>query len=249
MKSAKRLTFWVFGVLSAACLAWPGLACGQAPPGPLPGIASQDPGSMTAKPQVQKPPVQPRTSILGEWKLDAEDSDDARKKAQDASGRGNGGGSGGSRRMGGSYPGAGGGGYGGHRGVSDGESDGDREKMRELFNPAGSLTLLQKEAEVDITDDQSRKRILFTDGRKLQKSKDPAYQELAAHWDSTRLVTEEKNPQGGKMSRTYELSYDGRELYETLHMTTGRSNTPLVIRYVYEPAGSAVAPPPASPVK
>jgi hypothetical protein len=36
------------------------------------------------------------------------------------------------------------------------------------------------------------------------------------------------------MSRTFELSSDGRELYETLRMTTGRNNTPFVIRYVYD---------------
>jgi hypothetical protein len=36
------------------------------------------------------------------------------------------------------------------------------------------------------------------------------------------------------MSRTFELSSDGRQLYETLQMTTGRNNTPLVIRYVYD---------------
>jgi len=26
----------------------------------------------------------------------------------------------------------------------------------------------------------------------------------------------------------------GRQLYETLHMTTGRNNSPLVIRFVYD---------------
>jgi hypothetical protein len=36
------------------------------------------------------------------------------------------------------------------------------------------------------------------------------------------------------MRRTFELSLDGRQLYETLHMTTGRSNTPLVVRFVYD---------------
>ncbi len=45
---------------------------------------------------------------------------------------------------------------------------------------------------------------------------------------------DEKDPRGNKMSRTFELSSDGRQLYETLHMTTGRNNTPLVIRYVYD---------------
>ncbi len=89
-------------------------------------------------------------------------------------------------------------------------------------------------AEVDLVDDRNRKRAFMTDGRKLQKSKDESYQEIAAKFDGTRLVSDEKDPRGNKMRRTYELSSDGRQLYETLHMTTGRGNTSLVIRYVYD---------------
>jgi hypothetical protein len=112
--------------------------------------------------------------------------------------------------------------------------------------PANVLTIEQKDPkspEVDVTDDQSRKRALFTDGRKIQKpdSKDDSYQEIAAHWDGPRLVTDEKSPRGGKMSRAFELSYDGAQLYETLRLTVGRSNTPLDVRYVYEPVPSSVA--------
>jgi hypothetical protein len=73
----------------------------------------------------------------------------------------------------------------------------------------------------------------MTDGRKLQKSKDENYQEIAAKFDGNRLVTDEKDPRGNKMSRTFELSSDGLQLYETLHVTSGRSNTPRVIRFVY----------------
>jgi len=127
------------------------------------------------------------------------------------------------------------------------ESDEDRQRMQELFTPPRTLTIAeaQKDKEVDAFDDQSRKRAFFTDGRKLQKSKDPNYQEIAAHWEGTRLATDEKNPRGGKMSRTFELSYDGTQLYETLHMTVGRNETPLVIRYVYDQAGAVATPPPA----
>jgi len=106
--------------------------------------------------------------------------------------------------------------------------------MRELLTPGHAITFSMTGAEVDLTDDQNRKRAFMTDGRKLQKSKDANYQEIAAKWDGRRLVTDEKNPRGGKMSRTFELSYDGRQLYETLHMTAGRNNNPLVIRYVYD---------------
>jgi hypothetical protein len=127
---------------------------------------------------------------------------------------------------------------------SQGESDEDRERTAELLSPTDSLNVAeaQKNVEVDMFDDQQHKRAFFTDGRKLQKSKDANYQEIAAHWDGNRLVTDEKSPHGGKMSRTYELSSDGTQLYETLHMAAGRSNTPVTIRYVYDQApGSAPA--------
>ncbi len=187
---------------------------------------------------------------MGGWKLDPDDSDDPRKKVQDARGGGRGGnaggngGNGGNRRMGGGYP--GGGGYGGRR--PQGESDEDRQRMQEPFTPSRSLTIAeaQKDKEVDAFDDQSRKLAFFIDGRKLQKSKDPNYQEIAAHWEGTRLATDEKTSRGGKMNRTFELSYDGTQLYETLHMTVGRNNTPLVIRYVYDQAGGSAPAPSAS---
>jgi len=121
--------------------------------------------------------------------------------------------------------------------------------MQELVRPSQGLRLAEakRDVEVDLFDDQERKRAFFTDGRKLHKSKDLNYQEIGAHWEGTRLVSDEKDPHGGKMSRTYELSYDGTQLYETLHMTVGRNNTPLVIRYVYDQApGSAVPGAPAA---
>jgi len=48
-------------------------------------------------------------------------------------------------------------------------------------------------------------------------------------------VTDEKDPHGNKLSRKYELSPDGRQLYETIHMA-GRSNSAVVIHYVYDEA-------------
>jgi hypothetical protein len=45
------------------------------------------------------------------------------------------------------------------------------------------------------------------------------------------------------MSRTFELSYDGTQLFETLRLTTGRSNTPLDVRYVYDAVSSSATPP------
>jgi hypothetical protein len=90
-------------------------------------------------------------------------------------------------------------------------------------------------AEVDLQDDHDRKRAFMTDGRKLKKSEDDNYQEIAAKWDGSRLVTDEKSPRGGKMSRSFELSSDGRQLYENLHIeSSGRSSRSLDVHYVYD---------------
>jgi hypothetical protein len=222
-------------VFSGLSLVLPGAICAQAPAGPLPAAPPQSAPPSAAKPKEQTPQQKPRTVILGAWNLNRDESDDPRKRTQDARGSNGGGGYGGRRGgMGGGYPGGHRGGYGG----SGGESDQERQKMQELFTPANAITLSMTGAEVDLMDDQNRKRALMTDGRKLQKSKDPNYQEIAAKWDGNRLATDEKDPRGNKMSRTFELSYDGMQLYETLHMTVGRNNTPVVIRYVYDPTGA-----------
>lgn len=93
-----------------------------------------------------------------------------------------------------------------------------------------------KTPEIDVTDDQFRKLLLYTDGRQLQRTTSENREEVAAHWNGNQLVSDEKSPLGGKMNRTFELSQDGRQLYETLHIDNGRSRTPLVIRYVYDAA-------------
>jgi hypothetical protein len=227
---------------------WPTDVRGQAPAGPLPAAQPQAPSSPDAQPKEQSAPVKPRTSILGAWKLNRDESDDPRKKMQDSQGpdpgRGGGGGGRGGVRMG--IPGMGGGPYGGGRrggGGGGNESDEDRQRMQEVVNPSRALTVAEakKDVEIDVFDDQQRKTAIFTDGRKLEKTKDTTTQEIAAHWDGNRLVTDEKTPKGQKMSRTYELSYDGTQLYETLRLTRGRSNSQVSIRYVYDQADARTA--------
>src|SRR6202048_2030724 len=111
------------GSLGLIVTAWPIGTRAQAPAGPLPAAQPQTPSSPEARPQEQSAPVKPRTSIMGAWKLNRDESDDARKKMQDAhgadGGRGGGGGRGGVHmgipEMGGGPSGGGGGGGGGRR--------------------------------------------------------------------------------------------------------------------------------------
>jgi hypothetical protein len=100
----------------------------------------------------------------------------------------------------------------------------DNPKMLPLIHPSGLLTIELKSREIDVTDDDLHKLSFYTDRRKLHKSKDDSDQEVAAHWDQSRLVSDEKSPLGGKMNRTFELSQDGLQLFETLRIDNGRSD-------------------------
>jgi hypothetical protein len=148
------------------------------------------------------------------------------------------GGGGGRVGVGFPYPGGGGGNgpYGGGGRGMGGEDTDNSERMQDLVRPAYSQTIALKDAEVDATNDQGSKLAFFTDGRKIQKSKDDSLQQISAHWNGAQLVTDERGPQGKKMSRTLELSPDGRQFYETWHIENGRSGPAIVIRYVYDAA-------------
>jgi len=207
----------------------------------------------------------PRTTLAGSWKLNRDQSDDPlqRVRAAESSNGGSAGGYPGSGNPGGGYPGGypggnpgggypgggfpgsgrrggypsgGGGPYGGQQNA--GQNIEANPKMQPLIHPSGLLDIELKSPEIDVTDDDQHKLSLYTDGRKLQKSKDSNDQEVAAHWTGSQLLTDEKSPLGGKMSRTFELSRDGLQLFETLHIDNGESNAPIFIRYVYDVASS-----------
>jgi hypothetical protein len=211
----------------------------QAPPGPLPGTQPQDgsvasqPATKTASNATDLPRIK---NLAGIWKLNTDESDDPRQKLHRASSSSSG--QGGGRPpagTGGGWPGMGGhGGYGGGRRMGGGESDDDRQKMQLFVEPAQQLTIVQKEPEIDIRDDSDRKFAAFTDGRKIEKSKDPSNQQFDAKWDEYRLVMEGKDPRGNKYERCYEVLEGNRQLRETLFLKVGRSNTEVSIRYVYD---------------
>jgi hypothetical protein len=209
----------------------------QAPPGPIQPLPNAVPVESAPPPAaVKKPEAKPRNDIMGAWKWNAQESDNLRDKLQQArenSGNngGNRGGVGGGPRIG--FP---GGGMGGP-GMGGGSRGPDMEGLEEKVNPPVQMNLSQKtsrDPEVDLTDDQNRKKILYTDGRKLQKSKDNTTEEISAKWEGSRLVTDEKGPRGQKLTREYELASDGLQLWESVKINTGHGNYPITMRFVYD---------------
>jgi len=227
------------GFVFAISIVGPSRLMAQAAPGPL----APPPGSETARPVAVKakaPVIQTRTTLNGAWKLNHDQSDDPRTKVQNGGGPNNGGYPGGGYPgggyprgpMGGPYPGGC-----GRRGGYPGEQQGQamNQKLQDLVRPASSLSIaLKDKTEVDLTDDQYHRLVLFTDGRQLQKPKDDTYQEIAAHWSGDQLVSDEKSPQGAKMSRTFELSQNGQQLYESIHIDAAKSSPAVYLSYVYD---------------
>jgi hypothetical protein len=122
------------------------------------------------------------------------------------------------------------------------ETDKDRQRRLEGLLPADSLTVLQKDNEFDFVDEQDHKQVLYTDGRKLRKSKDDKLQEFAAHWDAGRLSYDEKRPPHGTITHTFELSVDGRQMTETMEIDNGSIAVPVVLKYVYDAAPESARP-------
>lgn len=230
------MTTGKLATIAAFCLVWSRLATAQAPPGPIQPAPGSVPESAPPSAAPKRPEAKQRNNILGDWKWNPQESDNPRDKLQQA--RENSGGYGGNRGgMGGpriGFPGGGigGPGMGGGRGGSA-----DMEGLEEKVNPPLQMNLSQKtsrDPEVDLTDDQNHKKIFYTDGRKLQKSKDANVQEISAKWEGLRLVTDEKGPRGQKLTREYELSSDGLQLWESIRINTGRGNYPVTMRFVYD---------------
>jgi hypothetical protein len=238
-------------LITGAGLVFTTLALGQSAPGPLtppPQPASSEDASPPPPKRVQ---VSPRKTFAGDWLLNKEESDDPHRKVQQAHGSGRSPNNG--PTMGGSWPGSnwpGGGGYGGNRGTGVPQGDpgaSEKEKMQELVDPTVRLNVEQPEPKapaITMTGDQSRKLILYTDGRALNTPKDKKEQqqvpqELLAQWDGNKLVANEKVGKNGSMTRTYELSPDGLQLFEEVHLNLGKKNTDVTIHYVYDAVNPA----------
>lgn len=227
-------------ILSGACLLGSGFVFAQAPPGPLIPPPSQASAGEPAPPPPKKAEVPPRKNIVGAWKFNKDESDDPRDKMRQASSStgGNSGGSGGygGPRIGfpGGPLGGPGGGYGGRRSNSQ---DDESSRLGDLINPARELQVIRhgdSDPQVEMIDDHERRHIFYTDGRKIEKQKDPGLEEVSARWDDNKLVTDEKGPHNGKVSRTFELSSDGKQLLETIHVTDSKGNHPMTVNYVYD---------------
>jgi hypothetical protein len=114
-----------------------------------------------------------------------------------------------------------------------------RTRLATLVAASEQLTIVEKGPEIDVTDSDHRERSLFTDGRKIEKSKKDASQvTVKARWEHGTLITKEKGPNGEKLSHAYEITGEGKQLADTLTLESKHLNTPIIVRSVYDKAGA-----------
>ncbi len=201
---------------------------------------------------VQASFAQSKPHFSGNWNFNQDQSDDASQKIHDAQAqvqaRSQGGGYPGGGYPGGGYPGGGGIGFPGGRGGMGGMGGGmgrgrqgtgapgggmSSDDMEQLAANPKTLAIDQDDTKITITDDSGNITNLYPDGKK-HKETDPAGQSttIKTHWDGDRLVSESKI-HSGKLTESYELSSDGKQLDVTSTLDNGRVG-PLTIRRVYD---------------
>jgi hypothetical protein len=184
-------------------------------------------------------------TLAGGWTRNADLSDASVGRGSqggDAAGRGNGSSGGGGHRGGG----GGGGGYGGGHGRGGGMGRGGapaappmdpdaaarmRDAMRDVTDPSDHLIITQSGSMVVLTAADGRTTRLSADGKKIKD--DNTKIERKTKWDGGKLVSEISGLGSGKMTQTFAVDPEGKQLRMTVVMEGGSSG-PRTITQIYD---------------
>jgi hypothetical protein len=193
--------------------------------------------------------AQDKTPLTGRWSFNQDESDDAQQRVDAARQSSKNQGSGGGGYPGGGYPGGGmgriglgipgiggiggiGGGHGGHSG--HGSSVSSQEWDRLAADPQ-YLHIDQRSDQVVVIDDSNRAQSFYPDGKK-HDDKDASGNKIStqASWDGNALVAHTKLPHSQKLTQTFRLSDNGKQLYVVSVFEASSLNGPLSIRRVFD---------------
>jgi hypothetical protein len=206
--------------------------------------------------------AQDKAQLTGHWNFNRDQSDDAQQKVSDAQqnakitaasngntnpgGGGYPGGGGGYPDGGGGYPGGmgrggmGGGGMGrggmgrGRQGTQDRSGVSDEQWDRLAANPK-YLRIDQRSDQVVVVDDSDHAQTFYPDGKKHDdKDADGRKISTKSSWEGGAFVAESKLPHSEKLTQTFRLSDDGKQLYVTTRFDDPSLAGPLSIRRVYD---------------
>ena len=202
---------------------------------------------------------QPKLS--GRWEFNKDQSDDAQEKISDAqssqrpsdnsggypgggTGGGNPGSGGGWPGGGGGWPGGGGMGRGGmgRRGgqqANRGGSTVSSEDWDRLADNPKFLRVDQQPDQVVVTDDSGGTQTFYPDGKK-HDDKDANGKKVTTktEWQGDTLLAETKLSHSSKLTQSFRLSDDGKQLYVTSRLENSSLRAPVSVRRVYDLLGS-----------
>lgn len=210
-----------------------------------------------------------KAQFTGHWNFNKTQSDDASQKVQDAqqasktnqgnagSGGGYPGGGGGSTGTGGGYPGGGGvypggmggmggmggiwGGGGGHRSRTANRTDAvSSEEWDRLAENPKYLRIDQRSDQFVVIDDADHSQTFYPDDKKHNdKDADGNKISTKSSWEGGAFVAETRLPHSEKLTQTFRMSDDGKQMYVTTMFEAPSMSGPLSIRRVYDVAKTA----------
>ena len=185
-------------------------------------------GWSPALPSAQGAQTAARLPLTGAWTLNKALSDQAPERGErEQDGRGGRRGGGGMRRGG-----VGGRGMGRGRGSDPQDMARMRDAMRDLLEPADRLTIVETESMVIVTSSDGRTTRLSPDGKKIKDENTNV--ERRTRWDAGKLVSEISGLGPGKITQTFSVDQDTRQLRIVLLLERGRDPEPRTITHLYD---------------
>jgi len=130
----------------------------------------------------------------------------------------------------------------GRRGGGAGHQGGgvSSEEWDELAANPRFLRIDEREPQIVISDDTGHTRTFYPDGKKHQETDaDGKKTSTKTEWDGNSLIAESKVGHSGKLTETYRLTPDGKQLYVVSRFEDPSLAGPLGIRRVYDLATSS----------
>ena len=193
------------------------------------GVVSVAGSEAASRPEAPEQTNAAVSALAGRWRLNAEQSEDARAKMREAmAGRTD-------RRGGGR------GGFGRGRGPVGGGPSGPRPgggrpadgPTRSIFEPAQLLTIAEDGAELTLDRGDGRVVRLRPGGPATRA--DGGKTEIKARWNGAELVTEAKTENGARLTTAYLAVPEKNQLHVTSRMEGGRLGRAVTVRHVYDP--------------
>jgi hypothetical protein len=122
-----------------------------------------------------------------------------------------------------------------HGGGSRGQMDPEQMRARmALVEPPRRLTITQADQSITLTDGEGRSQTLTPNSRKQRVAMGSSTVDVKTKWDDERLVKETSLADGTKVTETYSLIPEARQLHVSVKIESAQMPRPIVLGRVYD---------------